>query len=360
MKIIDRYIFASFILIFLFCSVFLYALFVVGDIFGFLDEILREHIGAGALASFYFHMMPFVLTQIAPIACLLSSVFLLGNLNRHNEITALKASGVSLLKILQPMLLGAAVISVCVFLLNDKIVPHSMRMANKIRYEDLEVGKRGSSKIMRNVAIYGYGNKIIFSKKFDFGKNVLEDTIIHTYDQSQKIVHKISVKTMLWKNNKWLGKNVVIYYIDKNGAFIGMPEIYEEKQIPLKESPLDFINNQWQPQFMSYAQLKKYLTVFLAGSKFAQRRLTVDLYYKVSFPFSCLVMILVAAPFTLVTARGAALLGMAKGILIALTYIPIVAVGLALGKGGTLPPFLAAWLANIVLGGTGLYLTLKH
>ena len=98
----------------------------------------------------------------------------------------------------------------------------------------------------------------------------------------------------------------------------------------------------------------------MAGSKLASRRFTVDLYYKLSFPFSCLVMILIAAPFTLVTSRGKSLLGMARGILIALTYIPIVAIGLALGKGGVLPPILAAWSANIILGLTGLYLTLKH
>lgn len=360
MKIIDRYLFFSFMSIFLFSSIFLYVLFVIGDIFGFLDEILREGIGINALYAFYINMMPFVITQVAPIACLLSSVFLLGNLNRHNEITALKASGISLFKILKPILVGAFVIGVFVFLLNDRVVPTSMRMANKIRYEKLEVGKRGPSKVIRNVALYGYGNKVIFTKEFDIEKKILDDTIIHTQDESKGIISKTSIKTMRWQDNKWIGEDVVIYSIDKNGEFVSTPEIYEEKEIALKETPIDFINNQWQPQYMSYSQLKKYLNVFLAGSKLAKRRFTVDLYYKFSFPFACLVMILVAAPFTLVTKRGGALIGMAKGILIALTYIPLVAIGLALGKGGILPPFLAAWFANIILGGIGLFLTLKN
>ncbi len=362
MRILDKYIFFSFISIFLFCTVFLYVLFVIGDIFGFLDEILRAGIGVQALSSFYFYMMPFVITQIAPISCLLSSVFLLGNLNRHNEITALKASGVGLFKIIRPMLIGACIIGVFIFILNDKVVPNSMRMANKIRYEKLDVGKRGKSQsiIMRNVAIYGHGNRIIFAKKFDITDNILEDIIIHTHDESQNIISKVSAKLMFWKDRTWIGKEVVSYNIDTEGNFIGNPEIYKEKEILIKETPLDFINNQWQPQFMSYMQLKKYLEVFLAGSKLACRRFTVDLHYKLSFPFSCLVMILIAMPFTLVTSRGKALLGMARGILIALTYIPIVAITLALGKGGVLPPILAAWSANIILGLTGAYLTLKH
>jgi len=360
MKIIDRYIFLSFISIFLFCLVLLYVLFVIGDIFGFLDEILREHIGVKALFSFYFYMMPFVLTQVAPISCLLSSVFMLGNLNKYNEITALKASGVSLFKILQPILMGACLIAVLIFILSDRIVPYSMRMATKVRYEKLEIGKRGPSQIIRNVALYGHGNKVIFTKRFDMQKKMLEDTIIHTQNLETGAISKTSAKTMVWENKRWLGKDVVIYHVNKDGEFLDTPEIYEEKEIALKETPLDFINNQWQPQFMSYAQLKKYLKVFLAGSKLAKRRFSVDLHYKFSFPFSCLIMIIAAAPFTLVTTRGGTLIGMAKGILVALTYIPLVAIGLALGKAGTLPPFLAAWFANITLGTLGLILTLRH
>ncbi|MFH1791470.1 MAG: LptF/LptG family permease, partial [Candidatus Omnitrophota bacterium] len=297
---------------------------------------------------------------IAPISCLLASVFLLGNLNRHNEITALKASGIGLMKIMRPIFVGAVLVGICIFILSERVVPYTMRMANKIRYEDLEVGKRGSSKVMSNVAIYGRGNRIIFAKQFDFERNTLDDVIIHYYDEKEAVLRKISVKKMSWENKRWVGTDVVIYNINKKGEFLGTPEIAERKIISLNETPLDFINNQWQPQYMSYGQLKKYLTVFLGGSMLAKRRFSVDLNYKVAFPFSCLVMILVACPFTLVTARGAALLGMAKGIIIALTYIPLLAIGLALGKGGTLPPFLAAWLANIVLGGLGLYLTVKH
>jgi len=361
MKIIERYVFYSFISIFIFCTLFLYVLFVIGDIFGFLDEILREGISIHSLISFYFYMMPFVITQIAPIACLLSSVFLLGNLNRHNEITALKASGISLLKTISPILVAALVIGAFIFILNEKVVPYSMKMANKIRYEKLEVGKRGKSQaiVMRNIALYGEGNKLIFVKKFDVKTETLEDIIIHDQTESNEIIRKIAARLMKRTNGKWLGKDVVIYNIDNYGKFVGNPAVYKEKEISIKETALDFINNQWQPQFMGYRQLKKYLRIFLGGSKSAKRRFTVDLQYKLSLPFSCLVMVLVSAPFTLVASRGKALLGMAKGILIGMSYVPIVAVGLALGKGGFLPPIVSAWSANIILGGLGIYLTLK-
>jgi len=360
MKIIDRYIFKSYISAFFFCLVFLYGLYVVGDVFGFIDEILRDRIAFSALFYFYLYMLPYVITQMAPVSCLLACVFILGNLNRHNEITALRASGIGLFKILQPMLLGAVIVGACLFILNDRVVPNSMMIANKIRYEKLELGKRGSSKILSNVAIFGQGNRLIFARRFDTGKNQLDEVIIHRQDAEQNVTSKMSIKNMRWTGQRWIGTEVVMYHINEKGEFLGVPEIFPELEIKLPEKPIEFLNNQWQPQFMSYSRLKKFLHVFMGGSKLAHMRYSVDLQYKISFPFSCLAMILVAAPFTLVTRRGAALTGMVKGILLALSYIPLVALGLALGKGGHLPPFLAAWLANIVLGGIGLYLTIKN
>ncbi|UCD54814.1 MAG: LptF/LptG family permease, partial [Candidatus Omnitrophota bacterium] len=86
MVIVERYIFKGFIRTFLFCVFILWILFIIGDIFGFLDEILREHIPFSNLAAFYWYFTPFILMQIIPVSTLIACVYLLGNLNKHNEI----------------------------------------------------------------------------------------------------------------------------------------------------------------------------------------------------------------------------------------------------------------------------------
>jgi len=362
MIILDRYMFRGFIGTFLFSVLLLWILYIVGDIFGFLDEILKEGITVSSLAAFYYYLTPFILTQVIPISALIAGVFLLGNLNKDNEITALRASGISIWGILKPVLTVAFIVSIVVFILNDRVLPGAMRKANRIRYEKLDVAKRGKAGSINvyNVAIYGSGNRIIFARRFDIQKNMLEDIIIHQHDTRQDLILKISAKTIQWTKNKiWRGKDVVIYKIDNSGQFIGEPVVLAEMDIPIVETPTDFINNQWKPEFMSYKRLKAYMEVFATGSRKTYQRLLVDLNYKIAFPFTCIITILISAPFTLSTARGGALLGMAKGILVALLYIPVMAVGLALGKGGVLPPFLAAWFSNIIFGGLGIYLLNK-
>ncbi|MGB2705484.1 MAG: LptF/LptG family permease [Candidatus Omnitrophota bacterium] len=363
MVIIEKYVFRGFIGLFLLCLLLLWALYIVGDIFGFLDEILKEGISAASLGAFYYYLTPFILTQIIPISTLIASVYLLGNLNKDNEITAMRASGIGVWEILRPILAAAFIISLSVFIINDRILPNAMRKANRIRYEKLDVAKRGKAGTINvyNVAIYGRGDKIIFARRFDIQKKVLEDIVIHQHDTKQDLILKISAKSIYWtKKENWRGEDVVIYKTDNSGRFIGEPIVAKEMDLPIIETPTDFINNQWKPEFMSYNRLRSYMEVFATSSKRTYRRLLVDLNYKIAFPFACIMTILISAPFVLSAHRGKALLGMAKGIIIALLYIPVMAVGLALGKGGMLPPVLAAWFSNIIFAGLGIYFLSKY
>lgn len=363
MIIVARYIFKGFIGAFLFCAVVLWLLYIIGDIFGFLDEILRERIPASNLMRFYFYLTPFILAQIIPIATLIACVYILGNLNRHNEITALRASGISIWEILRPMLTAAFIISLFIFILNDKMLPPAMRIANRIRYEKLDVGKRSKSHTVKinNVAIYGRGNRIIFARNFDIQKNILKDIIMHQHDLKNDLILKLSARTVYWtEKGGWHGKDVVLYKMNNKGEFIEDPVISKERDIAIVETPTDFINNQWKPEFMSFMQLKRYMRIFATGSRKTYKRFLVDLNHKIAFPFTCMITILISAPFALSAKRGGALMGMAKGIVVALLYIPVMAIGLALGKGGVLPPFIGAWFSNILFGGMGIYLLNKY
>ena len=363
MIIISRYIFKAFIKIFLFCVIILWLLYIIGDIFGFLDEILRERISAESLVRFYVYLTPFILGQIIPVATLIASVYLLGNLNRHSEITAMRASGISVWDMLKPVLTAAFIVGLFVFFINDRLLPPAMRMANRIRYETLDAGKQKKSNSLKvdNVAIYGEGNRIIFARSFDIKKNELQDVIMHQHDMSNDLIMKVSARRIVWaKEGVWKGKDVVVYKMNSKGEFIGEPIISREMDIGISETPTDFINNQWKPEYMSFIQLRKYMRIFATGSMRTYRRFLVDLNYKIAFPFTCIITILISAPFALSAKRGGALIGMAIGIVVALLYIPVMAVGLALGKGGILHPVVAAWLSNVLFGGTGIYLLMRY
>jgi lipopolysaccharide export system permease protein len=348
MRILDKYIIRNFIAALLFCIVLLMVLGVIGDILGFLDDIFKKNIPLGSILSFYLHFAPFAFVNMVPFAALLSSVYVFNDLSKNHEVTAVITSGLSLWKILRPVILVTFVMCLVTFIVNDRFVPSSMEKANRIRQEEPEqAGEEGSA--IRNLAIYGKGNQIIFAKAYIPRTKTLENVIIHKQDKEKVVKEKISARLAKWRDGGyWLGTDVLIFKVDPSGDFLGEPEVYKSKKLPITETPKDFIANQWDPRLMSFSQLRKHIKIFRTSSPMAARRLLVDLNYKLAFPFAALAIVMVGVPFSIASGRANALIGMAKGIGIALLYVPVMAISLALGKGGTLPPAVAAWLTNVL------------
>jgi lipopolysaccharide export system permease protein len=224
-----------------------------------------------------------------------------------------------------------------------------MSKANKIRQEELEREDDGKHPTVKNLALYGEGDQIIFAKSYTPATKTLNNIIIHKQGKDMVVKKKISSRLAKWRNDGyWYGTDVIIFNVDSDGNFISEPEVYKKKKLPINEKPKDFKINQWDPKLMSYAQLKKHIKTFSMGSPMAIRRLVVDLNYKLAFPFAAIAIVMVGVPYSIASGRVNALIGMAKGITMAMLYLPLMAICLALGKGGSLPPVIAAWLSNVL------------
>lgn len=358
MRILERYVIKDYVCAFIFCITLLIVIGVIGDILGFLDEIFKNNIPLASILAFYFHLAPFAFVNMVPFACLLAAVYVFNSLSKNHEITAVVASGVSLWKLLRPVLFVTFILCLITFIVNDKFVPQTMEKANQIRQEKLEVGGGEDRFGVKDIAIYGKGDQIIFAKAFTPKDNVLSNLIIHRQDAVEHdVTEKISARSAKWIPDKkiWMGEDVIVFKVDSKGNFDGDPEVYKERPISIPETPEDFRKHQWDPRFMSYKQLKEYIKIFKMGSKLTIRRLLVDLNYKLAFPFTALITVLIGVPFSIETGRASALMGMARGIAFGILYLPVVAVCLALGKGGYLPPFISAWLAIVLFAFAGSY-----
>ena len=116
MKIVDKYMVKGFLGTLIWCIFTFTIMAVIIDIFSFIDNIVKFKIPATSIIAFYVYYTPTILLQIVPMASLLSSIFVLSNLNKHNEITALKSSGISLWRIMTPILIIGFLISMAVFI----------------------------------------------------------------------------------------------------------------------------------------------------------------------------------------------------------------------------------------------------
>jgi lipopolysaccharide export system permease protein len=347
---------------FVWCTLVFVIMAVIIDIFSFIDDIVKFKIPLASIAAFYVYYTPTIFIQVTPMAVLLSTIYVLSNLNKHNEITAMKSSGVSLWRILKPILIIGFIISVFVFIVNDRVIPVSSKISNVIRRDELEKDKNKDRKqgVINSVAVYGSGNRIIFARNYDVGNKTLGDIIIHEHDKKSNLVSKMTAQSGVWTSEGWKFNKVIMWRIDNSGRILGDPEFFSEKIIPLKEKPSDFASREWRSEYMTYRQLRGYIKNFRGAGTRIVRSLLVDLHYKISFALISLIIIAIGAPFALITTRGGVLIGIGMSIVIGLMYYAFIAVALALGKGGMLPPFVAAWIGNAVFAVIGVYLVNKR
>ena len=358
MRILDKYTIKNFTGPALYCAVSFIFMYIIIDIFGHLDEILRNKLHLSLLFKYYYLLTPIIFVQIMPIAILLSTVYVFSNLNRHNEITAMRSSGINVIKIVKPFLLIGISISLVVMLVDEIIVPRAMIITTRIKQDYIEHIKGTPKKniVLNDVAIYGQENRLFYIKEFDTIKRRLTEIIILEHDQFNNLTSKIVAKSGRWEKGKWVFSDCIIYNSDKNGGLIGKPGIYPKKVMNIKETPKDFYRGQFQAELMNYSQLGEYIKKFYRVDKKVARRMAVDLYYKTAFPFISFIVVLLGAGFGLSSRRGGIIWGIGASIGISFLYYGVMATTLALGKGGWLMPPIAAWGPNILFLGMGAWL----
>jgi lipopolysaccharide export system permease protein len=215
MKIVDKYMVKGFLGPLIWCIVLFVVMAIIIDVFSFIDDIVKFRIPIFSIVAFYFYYTPTIFLQITPMAVLLSAIYVLSNLNKHNEITAMRSSGISLWRILMPLLLLCFLISAVVFIVNDKVIPVSSRVASLIRREELESQKRKArqEKVVENVALYGSRNRIIFARQYDTETKTLSDIIVHEHDMSQNLRSKLTAKSGVWKIGRASCRERVYSYV---------------------------------------------------------------------------------------------------------------------------------------------------
>lgn len=361
MRILDKYIAKYFIVPLLYCLTVFIVLYVIIDVFGRLDEILKHNIHMRILLEYYLSMIPLIIIQTMPVASLISTIYVLGTLNKYGEITAMRAAGISIHRILMPFIYIGLAITILIFSISEKILPQSMRKAESIKENSIENAdktKPANKKIISNIALYGKNNRLIFIDNFNPSSKTAMGITILEQDKKDNVALKINAHEAKWIDGKWIFSDILMYKLDDKGMVLGAPEFFQEKILNM-EKPKDLISKGTNYDYMSFHDLLNYIKNFSETSPKLITRLRVDLHQKISFPFISFVVILIGAGFALkIRQRGkaTALLGIGMSIIIGFIYYAFMASCIALGKSGALPAFVSAHLANILFGLIGVML----
>ncbi len=357
MRILDRYLIRSFVSALIYCLAVFLILFIIIDLFSNLDEFLKHGVSIGVILSYYGYFIPTILVQVVPIACLVSVLFVIGNLSRHNEIIALKASGISAFHILLPYFFMGILISFCVLLVNETVVPQSSLTSAAIMEGLIKKGKNDfGERALNKVTLYGKDDRMIYAREYEISTKTLRDVVIFQNNMHETFQTELKAKKAAYENGEWVFYDAIQYRINRRGEVVGNPEFSEKLKYPMDQKPEDFVREGSQVEFMNSKDLQLYIQHLGTSSRKLIQRLSVDLHYKIAFPFVSFIVMLIGAPLAMKTGRGGMVMGVGASFALVLLYYGIASVCLALGKGDYLPPVFAAWFGNLFFAVIGIYL----
>ena len=355
MTIITKYILREFIKVYLYSLAVAASLFFIIDLFERLDTFLKYQASFITVIQYFSCKLPAIILQINPIAVLLATFITLGILSRNFEIVALRASGISLLRTATPILATTFIISILVLLGNEIIAPHTN---NKMRTIYNDFRGRKETLIFKQHQIWYRGDEAIYNIRFfSHPTNSLHGVTLYFFDDDFHLFKRIDAKNAQWHNNQWVFREVFtrIFKRDKTVK----TSFQQRAVIPLKETPETFKQEIREPEEMSYLELKEYIEK-TTREGYDITKYLADMYSKVSSPFINFIISLLGIPFAIRLGRhGGFALGVTFSFAVGFTYWVFFNICLALGHGGALPPFISAWIANVIFGMLGVYSLLQ-
>ncbi|MBI3601950.1 MAG: LptF/LptG family permease [Candidatus Omnitrophica bacterium] len=353
MRILDRYILKSIITIFVGMVVTFAFLFILIDTFGNLQDFIEKKVSLQIITQYYVSFLPMIIVNTSTMACLMATLFTYSNLNHHNEIVAIRASGMNFWQVTKPAFIFTLIVSAGVLLINERFVPQSSLINQEIREAQIKVAvaeKSHGLPIIKNFTLYGLKNRLFFIDTFDPNTNILNGISIISHDRNQNLTEKIVASKGIWTGIVWKFLNCQITtYGSALPNIPGEIKVYPEKLMDIKETPKDFLRQRLDVTAMNIRQLSEYIGRFSgSGAVKTINNLKVDLFEKIALPLRNIVIILAGLPFVLISSskrKAATFASIGVALIIGFLYYVIDAVGLALGKGGALPPWACAFVA---------------
>ena len=364
-RIIDEYIVREVGTLFVLVLAGFVLLLIVFTFFDLLGDILRNHSALAIVGDYLLNLTPSLLYLTAPLAVLIAVLVTFSVLNRNSEIIAMKATGISLYRLVIPVFSIAVCIALCLFLFDQFYLPQ----ANRRQESDRNVIKgRPPQTYLHPEAQWIFGPKsapgqpgcIFYYEFFDPDTNEFANLSVFEFNPATfQLTGRIFAQRAVWDadSRSWHFENGWVREIQ--GADVKSYRTFLETNFPEVHATPDYFKKEdLQSQEMNFSQLYRYIRD-LRQSGFDTKRLSVALWQKISYPLVTVIMAVLAIPFALSMGRRGSITGIAVAIGVALAYRVVDTLFGAMGTVNFLPASMAAWAADILFGLVGGYLLLR-
>ena len=334
-------------------------LLLVFTVFDLLGDILRNQVSPLVVGEYLLNVAPFFLYMTVPLGVLMAVLITLGVMQRSNEITAIKATGVSIYRVIVPVLVAAILLAAGLFSFDQFYLPYTNKRQDALRSQIK--GKPPQTYLNPDRKwIFGQHSDIYYYQFFDSDRDQFGNLSVFQFDPATFQLKRRVIAGSAHRDDRlqrWICTQG--WEREFQGSAIEDFHTYEVAAFPfITEPPSYFKKEVRQSSEMNYEQLERYIHD-LQQSGFDVVRLKVQLQKKLAYPMIAVVMAVLAIPFALSAGKRGAVAGVATAVGIAVVYWTLSGLFEAMGNISQLPPVLAAWSPDLIFGLVGGYLILK-
>jgi lipopolysaccharide export system permease protein len=283
----------------------------------------------------------------------MGTLITLGLMARSNELMVLKASGISPVLVVGPIVTIALLASMLDFAFSEYLVPLTSTRANYIW--NVQVMNRPLPKSFSEEKVwYKSGQAIYNIRVLHTERGMLEGVTIHMFDDNFRLTRRLDARRGVWDGQSWVFSDGIFIHRTADGNFT--TENFQSRRFDLKERPQDFQHLEKASEEMTLAELASYVAE-IESEGYDSTRYRVDFHAKIAFPFTSLIMALLGIGVALYQGKkGGIAVGVAASVALAFIYFLLFQFMLSIGYTGHMQPLLVAWAPNILFGIASMYI----
>lgn len=348
---LDRYLIHHYLRAFFLVLASFYVIYFLADLRSLLDDI-TDHPGItySLVVRYFVSAAPSMVLNGLPLAALFAALLSLGILERNNELTAMKAAGISLYRVSMPVLASALVFCVAYFLISDYVLPATNTRAAELRAKIRNV--QPASTLGPRQWVFGQDRRLYnFTLYRQKGSKHSGLSVYQLSPDGLRVEERIEALAAHYEDGEWVMHDGWVRDFRGDGETF---RTFKEERFQFPEGPDYFRRGVRPPQQMSFGRLKRYIAS-LRQAGYDVQALTVALHEKASTAAVPFVLVLLGIPYAFKGGRRGALAGAGLALGLAVVYYIFLATFRQLGAIGLMPPIVAAWSPDVLFAGVGIF-----
>ena len=353
MRILTRYVLREFLIPLFYCLTGFVSIYVLFDLFGSFSRMRNAHISIADAALYFCAYLAPYFHYIVPAALMLATLYTMWSFCRHSEIIAMRASGVSFLAIVKPLLVVALLLAGAVAWVNESFVPEKAQWAAQMKTVQFnaEMFDKADNIVYRNAPdrrTWNVNSMLDYSGAHLAGVHVMADR-----PDGGARLYSVSAERADYLDGEWWFVNPKVQHYDSLGQEVATPTP-EVDALPLRcfpefrERPADFLmqNRPWK--YNSVSDRLRYLSMHTELGAEDRRDRVYDVWAQIMAPFACIIITLFAIPAGIASGRQSVFKGILGALGMYFAFYGFTIAMMVVAKNGWCPPVLAAVLPALV------------